>query len=41
MCIDVGYLTNIGFDNGYSSGRREDINWTNAWILLIRPSSKY
>ena len=33
--ICVGNLTIIGPDNGLSPGRRQDIIWTNAGILLI------
>ena len=36
--ICVGNLTTIGTDNGLSPGRRQAIIWTNAGILLIRPS---
>ena len=36
--ICVGKLTIIGSDNGLSPGRRQAIIWTNARILLIRPS---
>ena len=32
------YLTIIVSDNGLSPGRRQDIIWTNAGILVIRPS---
>ena len=35
--VYVGKLTNIGSDNGLSPGRRQDIIWTNAGILLIWP----
>ena len=35
--ICVGNLTTIGSNNGLSPGRRQAINWTNAWILLIGP----
>ena len=31
-------LTIIGSDNGLSPSRHQAIIWTNAWILLIRPS---
>ena len=31
-------LTTIGSDNGLSPSRCQSIIWTNAWILLIRPS---
>ena len=34
--ICVVKLTTIGSDNGLSPGRRQDIIWTNAGILLIR-----
>ena len=34
--ICVSKLTIIGSDNGLSPGRRQDIIWTNAGILLIR-----
>ena len=37
MHICVGKLTNIASDNGLSPGRRQDIIWTNAGILLIGP----
>ena len=33
----VGNPTIIGSDNGLSPGRRQDIIWTNAGILLIDP----
>ena len=36
--IYAGKLTIIGSDNGLSPVRRQAIIWTNAWILLIRPS---
>ena len=36
--ICVSKLTIIGSDNGLSPGRRQAIIWTNAGILLIRPS---
>ena len=36
--ICVSKLTNIGSDNGLSPTRRQAIIWTNAGILLIRPS---
>ena len=36
--ICVGKLTIIGSDNGLSPVRRQAIIWTNAGILLIRPS---
>ena len=36
--ICVGKLTIIGADNGLSPVRRQAIIWTNAGILLIRPS---
>ena len=35
--ICVNKLTIIGSDNGLSPGRRQDIIWTNAGILLIGP----
>ena len=35
--ICVSKLTSISSDNGYSPGRRQAINWTNARILLIGP----
>ena len=35
--ICVNKITIIGSDNGLSPGRRQAINWTNAWILLIEP----
>ena len=35
--ICIGNLTIIGPDNGLSPGQRQDIIWTNAWILLIGP----
>ena len=35
--ICVSNLTIIGSDNGLSSGRRQDIIWTNARILLTGP----
>ena len=34
--ICVSKLTTTGPDNGLSSGRRQAIIWTNAWILLIQ-----
>ena len=34
----VSKLTIIGSDNGLSPSQRQAIIWTNAWILLIRPS---
>ena len=37
MHICVSKLIIIGSDNGLSSGRRQAIIWTNAWILLIEP----
>ena len=33
----VGKLTIIGSDNGLSPGRRQDIIWTNAGIMLFGP----
>ena len=36
--ICVSKLTTIGSDNGLSPGQRQAIIWTNAGILLIRPS---
>ena len=36
--ICVSKLTIIGSDNGLSPGQRQAIIWTNARILLIRPS---
>ena len=33
----VSKLAIIVLDNGLSSGRRQAIIWTYAWILLIRP----
>ena len=36
--ICVSKLTIISSDNGSSTGRRQAIIWTNAGILLIRPS---
>ena len=36
--ICVGKFTIIGSDNGLSPSRRQAIIWTNAGILLIRPS---
>ena len=36
--ICVSKLTIIDSDNGLSPGRRQAIIWTNAGILLIRPS---
>ena len=36
ICVDN--ITIIGSDNGLSPGRRQAIIWTNAGILLIRPS---
>ena len=36
--IRVSKLTIIGSDNGLSPGRRHDIIWTNAGILIIRTS---
>ena len=39
--ICVGKLTIIGSDNGLSPARRQAIIWTNAGILLIRPSWTY
>ena len=36
--ICVSKLTIIGSDNGLSPGRRQAIIWTNAGILLIRPT---
>ena len=36
--ICVSKLTIIGSDNGLLPSRRQAIIWTNAWILLIRPS---
>ena len=38
MHICVSKLTIIGSDNGLSPSRRQAIIWTNAGILLIRPS---
>ena len=35
--ICVGNLTMIGSDNGLGPGRRKDIIWNNAGILLIGP----
>ena len=35
--ICISKLTIIGSDNGLSPGRRQDIIWTNAGILLIEP----
>ena len=35
--ICVGELTIIGSDNGFSSGRRQAIIWTNAGMFLIEP----
>ena len=38
MPSDAYILTIIGSDNGLSPNRRQAIIWTNAGILLIRPS---
>ena len=38
--ICVAKLTINGSDNGLSPGRRQAIIWTNAGILLIRPSGR-
>ena len=38
MRICISELTIIGSDNGLSPGRHQAIIWTNAGILLIRPS---
>ena len=38
MHICIGKLTIIGSDNGLLPGRHQSIIWTNAMILLIRPS---
>ena len=35
--ICVNKLNSIGSNNGLSPGRRQDIVWTNAGILLIGP----
>ena len=35
--ICVSELTNIGSDNGLSSGRRQAIIWNNAGLLLNEP----
>ena len=35
--ICVSKVTIIGSDNGLSPGRRQDIIWTNDWILFIGP----
>ena len=35
MCVSI--LPVISSDNGLTSGRRQAIIWTNAWMLLIGP----
>ena len=35
MQICIGNVTIIGSDNDLSTGRRQGIIWTNAWVLLI------